>query len=118
MKVSKSLVRPIVEAAFPSYKGRKFFVQVVNEVTLCNLNWDGGSRDEYRIVRLSDMKTADLSSINMPAPWNNKFEGNRLVLSEGYAVVRHSIFCGHDSGLGIFVLPGSPLALTTEEASS
>jgi hypothetical protein len=90
-----------------SYTGRKFHVEVVTEVTIpsdANV-WGGGSRDSYTAIRLADGATVTLGSNE--APWSPQRQDKVIALQPDYAVVRHSIFCGKDTGLTFFVHPAN-----------
>ena len=95
-------IRRICESL--SYNGRKIHLEVEREVTLYGTYWDGGSRSSYSAHRI-----ADGASIALPQYDPPQFGGPRiapkLTIPEGVLIVRHSIFCGKDSGLAIFVRP-------------
>jgi len=101
IKVRKAQVKQIVQAAFPNYRGRTFYVEFVDSVTFCDLYWGGGSRNFYKIVR-TDGQVASLPRNN---PWNDPQEGKTLPLGEEFAVVQHSHFCGKDCGITVFLNP-------------
>jgi len=100
-KVKKAQVWDIVKRVFPDYRGRKFRLAVTDHVTLYNLNWDGGSRNQYAAVQITAGQTRVFG--NMPAPWSNPVEGLTLELKPDVAVVRHSIFCGYDTGITVYL---------------
>lgn len=104
IKVKKADVWPIVRKAFPDYSGRKFRVVPALSVQFNTTNWCGGSRNQYRVVRLQDGKTL---SVEVPAPWENRIEGHTVALTEGLCVVEHQIFSGHDLGVRVWVHPGN-----------
>lgn len=88
------------------YSGRKFKAVVAESVTIPMTAglWDGGSRDVYRVVRVSDgaeMPASDQHS----APWDAQRRELKVDLQPGFAVVEHSIFCGKDAGLTFYVHP-------------
>ena len=101
IKVRRAEVEAVVDAAFPGYRGRKFKVQPAGSVTLGDTFWDGGSKSTYVAVRLSDGKA---SAANVGLPWSGA-EGKSFPLPAGIVVVEHSIFCGKDCGLRIYVNP-------------
>lgn len=118
MKTFHPEVKAIAKAAFPEYKGRKFYVEVANPEHVYNLNsnWCGGSRDFFAFVNLDD--------INMKAqvPQNGTmFDTGRSItlpnpgIPVNCALVRHTIFCGHDLGITVIVNAANmPAQLTTE----
>lgn len=101
VKVKKSQIKPILEATFPEYRGRTFKISFTTHVTFYNTNWGGGSRNEYKAVRI-DGKIADIPVL---APWNNPIEGKRVELPADVLVVEHSMFCGTDCGITIHSHP-------------
>jgi len=94
----------IIAAAFPSYRGRKLKVVVSNALTMSH-GWSGGTRDEWRIVRLADH--AALSPFDASRDWPRLDAGE---LPEGAVAVCRSIFCGEDHGVSIQCREDAPLA--------
>lgn len=106
LTVRKAEVAPLVAATFPDYKGRKFRVQIAETVRLDDLNWSGGSRSQYRATTLTGEPIGTADRFNAMAPWDcNQIEGVTLPITPGACVVRHSIFCGQDTGLTITIHP-------------
>lgn len=94
-----------------SYSGKQFKAIVTESMTIpadAGL-WSGGSRDTFRVVRLSDGATIEPVNHNA-APWGERSE-KRIQLEPGIAVVEHSIFCGKDTGLTFYVHPANATAL-------
>ena len=102
MKARKADVWFLVREAFPDYRGRKFYVHAAESVTFHDLNWGGGTRNEYVLVELGSGKTASLP--NAP-PWAQPLEGQTVAMRPGYAVAKHADFCGHDCGITVLVHP-------------
>lgn len=94
--LKKSEIPKAILAAFPEYRGRKIKARVSHKVTFCNLNWDGGIRSEYRIVRLEDGERLGVPG-NQNAPWNNPMEGQILDIPAGFVVVELAHYRGNDS---------------------
>lgn len=96
-------VREIARAAFPSYSGRTFKVAAFSPKRL-DSHWDGGSRDYFVLIGLASRKA-------MEVPQNGTaFDGGALMLSalpEGAALVKHTIFCGKDLGITVYVNPSN-----------
>jgi hypothetical protein len=103
MRVRKAQVRPIVEATFPTYRGRTFRVEFVETVTFRNTNWSGGTRSFYQAVRMTDGESVELA--RGFTPWANPVEGRSVDLPEDIVVVEHVIFCGKDLGLRFLAHP-------------
>lgn len=60
-------IKAIVVAAFPGYRKHKAYVQVFGDRgKSINSYWDGGSRDEYAIVRLSDLARMPMPTVGHP----------------------------------------------------
>lgn len=97
-----NLLRDIVRAAFPDYRKTRVVLKAdpdgATTVTLHGLNWDGGSRSEYRKVWLG----TGLSSVagvaqlgdHMAHPMNNTTEGTMHTVGEHEAIVEAGTFCG------------------------
>lgn len=108
MKCKKADVWKVAGRAFPSYKGRSFAIEAAERVTLHDLNWGGGTRNQYVAVELAGER---VNAPEVPAPWRHQAEGQTLDIPEGWAVVEHSIFCGVDMGLRVYVNPKNLAAL-------
>lgn len=94
--------KKIKQTTFPQYTGRKIRGEAVDSVYLSNTNWDGGSRSHYAAINLSTNEVLRLDFTSIP-PWLNKVEGSRVKVPEGVAIVEHSICCGKDCGLTVYV---------------
>jgi hypothetical protein len=107
----------VPDALRAGYSGKKFKVRVVSEVTIPSYagNWDGGSRDAYRLVELESGRDVAASD-NVSAPWDKRSD-RRIVLRPGFAVVEHSIFCGKDMGLTFYVHPDNAAKLLPAPAA-
>lgn len=103
--VKRPDVAAIVNATFADYRGRKIRVGAAEKVSICDLNWSGGTRSQYRACALTGAPLGSLDRYNAMAPWDNPAEGQSLPLVPGACVVEHSYFCGKDSGLRIYVHP-------------
>ncbi len=96
-------LKQIAIAAFPAYSGSKFSVdtQAPSRLNSC---WSGGSRDYYALIELSTLR-----SIPVPengTPFSNGGQIFTLTsLPLNVALVRHTIFCGKDLGITVFVSP-------------
>jgi len=101
IKLKKKQVRKLLRESFPDYKGRKFYLEFKDRITVYNLNWSGGSKNEYAFFR------ADNKKAFVPArpPWDNPFERQAFDLSPEVLVVEHCIFCGRDMGITVYAHP-------------
>ena len=102
VKVKKSDVAAILARSFPGYRGRKFKVVVSEVVRFWMTNWTEGSRNEYKLVPLSEAATRELE---VGAPWDNNVEGTTANITPGFVVVEHTYFQGHDLGITIHANP-------------
>jgi hypothetical protein len=84
------------------YTGRKFRAVVCESVQIPADagRWDGGSRDAYHVVALTD------------GTWRGlRPRGCAVPLQPGYAIVCHSIAMGTDAGLTFYVHPANATAM-------
>lgn len=105
----------IAKRAFPSYNGQKYRVTVTEAPISLTSCWQDGSRDYYQVVRLADMQ-----QISIPENGSGYTAVDRAygpfglplnLPAAGYAVVEHSISCGKDMGLTIYVHPYNATAM-------
>jgi hypothetical protein len=106
IKVSKSdkSLKKIVEACYPEWRGRKLHVEAATSYQLSNY-WSEGSRDYVRAFDLASGKIADTMRLS-----GNPFTPEahaRVEIPEGVVFVEHSIFCGKDRGVTIYVNPAN-----------
>ena len=102
--IPDEFIRRIVAKAYPSYRGRKFRLQVSDAPINCASYWDGGSRDYFVLANL----VTDEVSREVPAQsaFDKPINGVQDVrLPQGFVCIEHSIFCGKDAGITIHVLP-------------
>ena len=108
--------------AYPGYKGRKFKLSVRDGGMNLSSYWDGGSRSYYQVIRLAD--NASMAVPQNGTPFDGRANAAIDSIEEqlprpGFAVVEHSIFCGKDYGITLYVhpdnlakmLPPAPAAL-------
>lgn len=95
------LARPVIDAAFPGYTGRKVRIEFCLQVTLYDLNWSGGTKNTYAVVSNTG---SGFSSryVPAPAPWDNPYEGMVVKLTPNILIVEHTQFCGKDLGIRIY----------------
>lgn len=98
-KATKAQVRPWLEATFPDYDGRKFRVELADKITLYDLHWSGGTRNEYRTCTLEGRPVGGTDEYAAMAPWNDPAEGKTFPIPVGFVVAEHSIFMGKDMGI-------------------
>ena len=104
------------KAAFPGYNGRSIRLSSAIPSRLDSY-WDGGSRAYYSFVNLATMQAVTIPSNHPMYEPNNP----RILkeLPEGIALIKHTIFCGKDTGLIIYLRPENltPLLPRAEEVS-
>ena len=101
------------------YDGKKFAARVVESVSVPSDAglWSGGSRDVYTLIELA-------SGVRHPMPGQSAspFDGARqertVTLKPGFAIVRHSTFCGKDMGLTFYVHPDNAATLLPAPAAA
>jgi hypothetical protein len=99
------LVREIVTAAFPAYKGRKIKIRTCETLNVASY-WSEGSRSYFAFVRLSGAHC--LGIVPDQSAYDPQIPGSeRVVLSPEVACVEHEIFAGKDRGITIHVHPSA-----------
>ena len=107
LKLTSKQAAPIVKAAFPKYKGRKFNLLFTDTVLFHDTNWSDGTRNFYASVR-TDGTVGRFASYS---PWNNPVEGQTVQLPADVIVVQHTYYCGVDCGITIYAHPSLAPAL-------
>jgi len=115
VKVSRAdrAIRPLLLACYPDWKGRKVSVCVAESYQMMDY-WSEGSRHYVRAFDIATGKIADHDA-------SNPFRGQahaRVTIPDGIALVEHSIFCGKDAGIAIYVTPASLARLLPGNASA
>lgn len=87
------------------YSGNKFKVSICEKVTIPSHSglWDGGSRDQYFLVKPST--GAAMIGSSDSSPWDPSRKDKEVILNSDVVVIEHSIFCGKDMGLTIYAHP-------------
>ena len=99
MHVNNEKVKKIAKVAFPDYSGRKFKIEPLNFPIEFSSYWDGGSRNYYVLLRLDNYEILPIENT-----WSNPFgRVNIPELPYGIILVEHTIFCGKDLGITIFL---------------
>lgn len=102
----------VARAAFPDYRGRKFELLVEPSVRP-ETYWSGGTRTDWRFVRLADMAVLAVAEIN-PITCAGVAD---VALPQGVVAVSHHRFCGKDMGLCFHVSDPGLLPLPKIDAS-
>ena len=98
-----------------NYRKRKANINVTTHVTLCDLNWSGGTRSEYHTMSLVTGETLSHAHFSNPAPWNNHREGVTVEIPLDTIVIRTGHFCGKASTATIYVHPDNMAKLLPKE---
>ena len=106
--LTPNLVPPVIRA---QYSGQKIQAEICESVHIpCNAGlWDGGSRDTYRALRLSDGAEIPLSDGD--AAFHGKQQDQTYTLAAGIVVINHCIFRGKDMGIRIYMHPDNAAPL-------
>lgn len=105
MYVEKQDVADLVKVAYPDYTGRKYQVQTATKYHLSNY-WSEGSINFAKLARYENgWKVLD-------APESTKDPFNKVAhatidIPKNGLVVEHSIFCGKDLGITVYIHPES-----------
>lgn len=102
-------------ATMLGYRRKKAQIVVTESVTLCNLNWSGGSINRYHAVDLVTYRNTT-QNFSAPHPMFNENEGARVALPVNGAIVRTGTFMGKDSIMTIYVRPDNVPAHLTAQA--
>ncbi len=98
--------RTILAATAPDYRRKTVSVEATTSVYLCDLNWSGGTRNQYRGCTLAGEFTGSADRANQLAPWDpRQVEGQSIPLPQGMVLVRSGVFCGKVSKATIYVNP-------------
>jgi hypothetical protein len=101
IKLTRKQAKPIIDACYPEYNGRKITLEFTDHIIPWDLNWGGGTRNTYTFLNAR----GESKRYRPAAPWCEMSEGKRVELQPDVVVVEHSIFCGHDTGLTIYAHP-------------
>lgn len=104
IKVSRSdeSIKTILSKTYPEWKGRKVFVLAATSYQMSNY-WSEGSRNFVKAYSLTKGVAADPSGIAQ-TPFHASAHA-RVEIPKDAVLVEHSIFCGKDTGVTIYVHP-------------
>lgn len=105
IQLKSSEMKSIINATFPNNTKRKIYIEAKSEVTFYGLNWDGGSRNQYRACTIDGKPFENKVDVNAPAPWKNQFEGMKITVPQGVVIVLESVSCGQICPLHVYVNP-------------
>lgn len=117
--VERRDVAEIVNATFPEYKGKRTTINVVSSIRLSGTQWDGGSRSQYRLLRLEDNTVQPIPVA--PFMQDSIVHDSVIEIPEGFVFVQLHEWGNHTS-LTIHCRTGSirptldaPIVLTKNE---
>jgi hypothetical protein len=112
-------LKAIVAATFPTYRKTKVVVRASEAVTLYDLNWSGGTRNEYKACTVAGEAAGSTAKYNACHPWSNPAEGQRMPIPKGMLVVEGGYFCGRERTLTLHVNPADmPKSLSAPGGAS
>jgi len=107
LRLKTKEVKHIVEATFPDYRKREVTVEARESVTFHDLNWDGGTKSEYRACHITGSTSDRRLDMGRPAPWANPYEGLTVNIPIDCIVVMGGYFCGQERMLRLHVHPAN-----------
>lgn len=105
-------VKDIVSKCFPDYRGKKIKISTSVPKVISSY-WSGGSRDFYCFYELSTGKALGVET-NHPA-FQTSNPRDLEALPNGIVLVKHSICCGKDFGITIYVNSQDCVPLLSEK---
>lgn len=106
IKVSKTTpgIKQVIKATYPEWKGRKVFVREATSYQLSDY-WSEGSRNYIKAHILSTGATCSPDDAAL-CPFNLAAHAT-VEIRENVVLVEHSIYCGKDAGITIYVHPSN-----------
>jgi hypothetical protein len=105
LSISDPLVKRIVCATYPAYRGRKITLVSQSYPLDCKSYWEGGSCSYFTFLRLDTFQRAEMPA---QSAFDTQIQGaESVMLPENIACVEHCFFCGKDLGLRIHVNPAN-----------
>jgi len=100
-KTTNKVIIDLAKHGFSDYRGRKFRLVVVpdNHEFRVSTYWDSGSIRYYALLEIATKK--DLQFV--PSGTYPRFEDDIIMLKPGLSLIQHSISCGKDMGLTIYI---------------
>ena len=89
-----------------AYTGKQYRAVICDSVFIPSDagTWSGGSRTLYSAIHLSTGESRPECD-SYAAPWDSSRKDQRVQLKPEFAIISHSIFCGKDMGLTIYIHP-------------
>lgn len=118
IRLDANQFRHILAATFPNNHKKTVFIEPREKVTFRGLNWDGGSRDEYRACCL-DGSTSERPQIDIhaPPPWAKPYNGMEIPIPEGWVIVQAGTLCGKPATPCIYCNPANMPQLIPQQVT-
>lgn len=100
-------VAAIVAATFPDYRRKTVLVHATDSCSIYGLNWDGGSRNQYRACTLdgSPRENWDHFAAMFPGDPRQPKPGDTAPVDRGVCIVRGGTSCGKPALLHLHIHP-------------
>jgi hypothetical protein len=106
---SDAMVRRIIQATYPDYRGRKIFLCPQSYPLNVKSYWEGGSRSYFVFLKLD---TFERASMPAQSAFDAQIRGaDSVTLPENVACIEHCYFCGKDAGIRIHINPANATKL-------
>jgi len=112
-KTDSKVIMALAKRAFPSWRGRKLYVQISDRPRSLASYWDGGSKDSFTVLHLKDGAVVRTSTPPAMAPFGPKVEP--YIPNPDEILVEHSIFLGKDGGCTVYLHPENSFAKSKPE---
>ncbi len=95
LRRSDPTVERLIQATFPAFRGKTVQAHIETSVEFHGAYWDGGSKREYRLVRLADLSMVPVP--DRPYQLHSEMHDNSIQLPDGVVCVVLDTFMGRDS---------------------
>lgn len=95
-------IKKLVKAAFPNYRRKTVVILPDTSVTFQQLAWDGGCRNEYGLISISDGNVRGILEYG---------EGKTLTIEPGFVAIQSGTFMGKPALCHIYINPADLIKL-------
>ena len=96
--------KQVIKAADSTYKKRKAFFHVAENVALSGTYWDGGSRYTYTAVNLANGYSLGAPQY-APPQFGGPKQAPNVSIPAGVAIVKTGYFCGKQAIASVYLNP-------------
>ena len=89
-------VKELVKGTLPAYRRKKVIIVPCTNITLQQLSWDGGSRNEYFFCGITG---------GVFRCWGEYGEGKNVTVPQGRAIIQTGTFMGREPICRIYINP-------------